>query len=106
MTVTTHSTPLGHRLLLAMAGVAWLVSVGGNLYAEAFVTNVSHNRLAIMSPRTFTEVVFVWVGWGIAMAALLLCGVTLALFRRSRTLVLAAIVSALYALPLLFILIV
>ncbi len=106
MTVTPHSTPLGHRLLLAMAGVAWLVSVGGGLYAEVFVTNVRHNRLAIMSPRTLEEVVFLWAGWGIAMTALLLCGVTLALSRRSRTLVLATIVSALYALPLLFILVV
>ncbi len=97
---------MAHRLLLALASIAWLAGVGGDLYAEAFVTNVSHNRLAIMSPRAAMEVAALWAGWGIAMAAFLLCGVTLALSRRSRTLVLATAVSAVYALPLLFLLVV
>ena len=88
------------NLLLATAFAAWLIGVGSHLYADGFVTDARH-LLAIMSPRTFSAVALLWVGWWLAVVVLFVCVFTIALSHKSRALSLAAFVSAAYAVPLL-----
>jgi hypothetical protein len=57
---------LTHRLLLALGVIAWLIGVGGYLYARVFVSNALALR-AVMSPRTFTEVTSISVSWWLSV---------------------------------------
>jgi len=94
---------LAHRLLLVLGVIAWLISVGGCLYARAFVSNVLAPR-AVMSPRTFTQVTSISVGWWLSVVVLALALVLLAISRGFRASTLPAVlVSALYVLPLGFV---
>src|SRR5260370_14692600 len=91
---------LAHRLLLALGVIAWLIGVGGYLYARAFVSNALLPR-AVMSPRTFTQVASISVGWWLSVVALAPALVLWAISRGFRASTLPAVlVSALYVLPL------
>jgi hypothetical protein len=91
---------LTHRLLLALGVIAWLIGVGGYLYARAFVSNALAPR-AVMSPRTFTQVTSISVSWWLSVVVLALALVLLAISRGFRASTLPAVlVSALYVLPL------
>jgi len=90
---------LAHRLLLTLGVIAWLIGVGGYLYARAFVSNALTPR-AVMSPRTFTQVASISVGWWLSVVVLALALVLLAVSRGFRASTLPAImVSALYVVP-------
>ncbi len=94
---------LAHRLLLALGVIAWLIGVGGYLYARAFVSNALLPR-AVMSPRTFTQVASISVGWWLSVVVLALALVLWAISRGFRASTLPAVlVSALYVLPLGFV---
>jgi hypothetical protein len=91
---------LTHRLLLALGVIAWLIGVGGYLYARAFVSNALAPR-AVMSPRIFTQVTSISVSWWLSVVVLALALVLLAISRGFRASTLPAVlVSALYVLPL------
>ena len=94
---------LAHRLLLALSVIAWLIGVSGYLYARAFVSDALVPR-AVMSPRTFTQVTSISVGWWLSVVLLVLALVLLAISRGFRASTLPAVlVSALYVLPLGFV---
>jgi hypothetical protein len=94
---------LVHRLLLVFAVIAWLIGIGGYLYARNFVSD-RLAPVAVMSPRTFTEVAMISVGWWLSVAVLALALILLAISRGVPTSTLpAVVVSALYVLPLGFV---
>jgi hypothetical protein len=98
MTVAPHSS-LSHRLLLAVASLAWLLAIGGFIYAALF-TSQAVGPKSVMSPRTFTTVLALWAGWlvaAVAFAGSLL--VLLAPPRRSPTIVWSARISGALFLP-------
>jgi hypothetical protein len=93
---------LAHRLLLVLSVIAWVIGVGGYLYAHLFVSD-GLAPSAVMSPRTFTQVMSISVGWWLSVVVLLIAIVLLAVSRGSRASTLpAVVVSALYVLPLAF----
>jgi hypothetical protein len=95
---------LADRVLLALGVIAWLMGVGGYLCARAFVSDALAPR-AVMSPRTFTQVTLISVGWWLSVVVLALALVPLAISRgfRTSTLLPTVLVSALYVLPLGFV---
>jgi hypothetical protein len=94
---------LAHRLLLTLSLIAWLIGIGGYLYARAFVSEELAPR-AVTSPRTFTQVTSISVGWWLSVVVLVLALVLLAISRGFRASTLPAVlVSALYVLPLGFV---
>src|SRR5215471_9078647 len=85
-----------HRVLLALG-------VGGYLCARAFVSDALVPR-AVMSPRTFTQVTLISVGWWLSVVVLAFSLVLLAISRGFRASTLPAVlVSALYVSPLCFV---
>ena len=91
---------LAHRVLLALGVIAWLIGVGGYLYARAFVSGALVPR-AVMSPRTFIQATLISVDWWLSVVVLALALVLLAISRGFRASTLPALlVSALYVLAL------
>jgi hypothetical protein len=100
--VATHILPAVRfsRLLLVGAVVAWLIGVGGYLFASVFRPQATI-LTATMSPSTFASVTWVFVGWWLAVAVFGLSLVALAASRGARTTaLLAALVSGVYAVPI------
>jgi len=88
------------RLLLVGAVVAWVIGVGGYLFARVFRPEATM-LTATMSPSTFASVTWVFVGWWLAIAVFSLSLVALATSRSARTTaLLAALVSGVYAVPI------
>lgn len=92
-----RSYPLVHYLLLALAGAAWVVALGGVVYAEAFVSDAV-GPLDVMSRRTATGVVLITAGWVVAAAAFALSLLALR-WQRTRVIILSTLVSGAYVLP-------
>jgi len=67
---------LAHRVLLALGVIAWLIGVGGYLCTRAFISDALVPR-AVMSPRTFTQVTLISVGWWLSVVVLALALVLL-----------------------------
>src|SRR5262252_10380015 len=94
---------LAHRLLLTLGAIGWLIGIGGYVYASVFVSEQLAPR-AVMSPRTFTQVMAISVGWWLSVVVLAFALVLLAISRSFRASTLpAVVVSALYVLPLGFV---
>ncbi|MES2821803.1 MAG: hypothetical protein V4812_22750 [Pseudomonadota bacterium] len=85
-------------LLLILAILAWLIVVGGNLYAEQFVSDAVHAK-SIMSPRGIYQLMAIIVAWWITAAVFAIALGLLAFAPRSRALVGAALVSGAYFIP-------
>jgi hypothetical protein len=94
----TQIGPLAHCFLLALAGAAWIIAVGGNVYAQLFVSDAV-GPLDVMSAQTLTGVLVLWVAWGIAALAFVLSLYALWSQQRTRASTLAAFVSGAYVLP-------
>ena len=93
-----RSYPLVHYLLLALAGAAWVVALGGVVYAEAFVSDAV-GPLDVMSRRTATGVVLITAGWVVAAAAFALSLLRAAVAANARNTYLSTLVSGAYVLP-------
>ncbi|MBK9615543.1 MAG: hypothetical protein IPO35_08490 [Uliginosibacterium sp.] len=93
-----HS-PIPERLCLALALLAWAVLIGGGLYAHFFALPV-RAPIAIMSPQAFAGLAAVSLGFLIAaLACLASLLVWLLSAQPTGALLLAGILSGLYALP-------
>ena len=88
-----------HRLLLALAGLAWLLAIGGLAYAWLFVSDAVGPK-SVMSSRTFTTIMAFWAGWWVAAAAFAVSSLSLASpSRRSPAMVWSAGISGAFFLP-------
>ena len=93
-----HS-PIPERLCLALALLAWAVLIAGGLYAH-FLASPIRTPIAIMSPQAFAGLVAVSLGFVLAaLACLASLLVWLLSAQPTGTLLLAGVLSGVYALP-------
>ena len=88
------------NVVLVTAIVAWAVCLFGVIYSNLFVSDELPTERSIMSPRTFTSIYLVMVGWLISCAAFVASIVAIIFSVRNKAIYSAAILSSIYFLPL------
>lgn len=88
------------KAAMAASILSWLILIGGLTYSVLFVTNEVKTELSIMSPRTFTQVSTVYVGWLVSCVALLLTIVSLYVRGATKAFWLSLALSSFYAIPI------